>query len=47
MRVGILFVTNYYDGIDVRFQFNGVGGSAIYDGDWFGFMGECGAGASA
>lgn len=47
MELGIIFVTNYYEGADVILEFNSIGGWVIYDGDGLGLMGEGGAGVAA
>nr|YP_010132731.1 NADH dehydrogenase subunit 6 [Dinaromys bogdanovi]QSJ54268.1 NADH dehydrogenase subunit 6 [Dinaromys bogdanovi] len=47
MELGMLFVTEYYEGLDVVLEFNSLGGWAIYDGDELGLMGEGGAGVAA
>lgn len=43
----MLFVANYYEGVDVMLEFNSIGGWVVYDGDGLGYMGEGGAGVAA
>nr|QHI39509.1 NADH dehydrogenase subunit 6 [Dicrostonyx torquatus]QHI39600.1 NADH dehydrogenase subunit 6 [Dicrostonyx torquatus] len=47
MEMGMLFVSHYYEGLDVVLEFNSMGGWAVYDGDGLGLMGEGGAGVAA
>nr|UFR83392.1 NADH dehydrogenase subunit 6 [Phenacomys intermedius] len=47
MEMGMLFVANYYEGMDVVLEFNSLGGWAVYDSDGLGLMGEGGAGVAA
>nr|YP_010902276.1 NADH dehydrogenase subunit 6 [Neodon linzhiensis]QYK91977.1 NADH dehydrogenase subunit 6 [Neodon linzhiensis] len=47
MEMGMLFVTYYYEGVDVMLEFNSMGGWVIYDSDGLGLMGEGGAGVAA
>ena len=43
MGVGMLFVSNYYEGVEMVLEFNSLGGWVVYDGDELGLMGEGGA----
>nr|UFR83314.1 NADH dehydrogenase subunit 6 [Microtus guentheri] len=47
MEVGMMYVTKYYEGMDVMLEFNSMGGWVVYDGDGLGLMGEGGAGVAA
>lgn len=47
MGVGMLFVSNYYEGVEMVLEFNSLGGWVVYDGDELGLMGEGGAGVAA
>nr|QYK91821.1 NADH dehydrogenase subunit 6 [Neodon sikimensis]QYK92224.1 NADH dehydrogenase subunit 6 [Neodon sikimensis] len=47
MELGMLFVSNYYEGMNVMLEFNSMGGWVVYDGDGLGYMGEGGAGVAA
>nr|QHI40107.1 NADH dehydrogenase subunit 6 [Dicrostonyx groenlandicus] len=47
MEMGMLFVSHYYEGVDVVLEFNSMGGWVVYDGDGLGLMGEGGAGVAA
>lgn len=47
IELGILFVNNYYEGIELMLEFNSMGGWVVYDGDELGLMGEGGAGVAA
>nr|WRO39213.1 NADH dehydrogenase subunit 6 [Eothenomys olitor] len=47
MEMGMLLVSNYYEGTDLVLEFNSLGGWAVYDGDGLGLMGEGGAGVAA
>nr|QYK92263.1 NADH dehydrogenase subunit 6 [Microtus agrestis] len=47
MGVSMLFVANYYEGMDAMLEFNSMGGWVVYDGDGLGYMGEGGAGVAA
>ena len=47
MGVGMLFVSNYYEGVEMVLEFNSLGGWVVYDGDEVGLMGEGGAGVAA
>lgn len=40
MELGILFVMNYYDGVEIVLEFNSMDGRVVYDGDEMGLMGE-------
>ena len=43
----MLFVSDYYEGINVMLEFNSMGGWVVYDGDGLGLMDEGGAGVAA
>nr|YP_004935503.1 NADH dehydrogenase subunit 6 [Myodes regulus]YP_009236116.1 NADH dehydrogenase subunit 6 [Myodes rufocanus]AEO90260.1 NADH dehydrogenase subunit 6 [Myodes regulus]AME17929.1 NADH dehydrogenase subunit 6 [Myodes rufocanus]QYK92068.1 NADH dehydrogenase subunit 6 [Myodes rufocanus] len=45
--VAMIFVSNYYEGMEVVLEFNSLGGWVVYDGDELGLMGEGGAGVAA
>nr|YP_009865081.1 NADH dehydrogenase subunit 6 [Prometheomys schaposchnikovi]QKE47134.1 NADH dehydrogenase subunit 6 [Prometheomys schaposchnikovi]QKE47147.1 NADH dehydrogenase subunit 6 [Prometheomys schaposchnikovi] len=47
MELGMLFVTEYYEGTSVVLEFNSMGGWVVYDGDELGLMGEEGVGVAA
>lgn len=47
MEVGILLVTNYYEGLVMVLEFNSSGWRMVYDGDRLGFKGEGGVGVAA
>lgn len=47
MGVGMLFVSNYYEGVEMVLEFNSLGGWVVYDGDELGLIGEGGAGVAA
>nr|QYK92133.1 NADH dehydrogenase subunit 6 [Alexandromys limnophilus] len=47
MEVGMLFASEYYEGMDLMLEFNSMGGWVVYDGDELGLMGEGGAGVAA
>lgn len=47
MGVGMLFVSNYYEDVEMVLEFNSLGGWVVYDGDELGLMGEGGAGVAA
>ena len=47
MGVGMLFVSNYYEGVEMVLEFNSLCGWVVYDGDELGLMGEGGAGVAA
>nr|UZC29795.1 NADH dehydrogenase subunit 6 [Microtus richardsoni] len=47
MEVGMLFLSKYYEGMELMLEFNSMGGWAVYDGDGLGLMGEGGAGVAA
>lgn len=43
----MLFVSDYYEGINVMLEFNSMGGWVVYDGDGLGLMGKGGGGVAA
>lgn len=47
IELGITFVTNYYEGVEVVLNFNSMGGWVVYDGDELGLIGDGGAGVAA
>nr|YP_009409201.1 NADH dehydrogenase subunit 6 [Neodon sikimensis]QYK91782.1 NADH dehydrogenase subunit 6 [Neodon sp. na XW-2022]AOV85565.1 NADH dehydrogenase subunit 6 [Neodon sikimensis]QYK91795.1 NADH dehydrogenase subunit 6 [Neodon sp. na XW-2022]QYK91873.1 NADH dehydrogenase subunit 6 [Neodon sp. na XW-2022]QYK92211.1 NADH dehydrogenase subunit 6 [Neodon sp. na XW-2022] len=47
MELSMLFVADYYEGMDFMLEFNSMGGWVVYDGDELGLMGEGGAGVAA
>nr|YP_010902315.1 NADH dehydrogenase subunit 6 [Eothenomys eva]QYK92055.1 NADH dehydrogenase subunit 6 [Eothenomys eva] len=47
MEMGMLYVANFYEGMDVVLEFNSMGGWVVYDGDGLGLMGEGGVGVAA
>nr|QHN51450.1 NADH dehydrogenase subunit 6 [Arvicola amphibius]QHN51463.1 NADH dehydrogenase subunit 6 [Arvicola amphibius] len=47
LELGVLFVSDVYEGTEIVLEFNSVGGWVVYDGDGLGLMGEGGAGVAA
>lgn len=47
MEIAMLYVSKYYENIELMLEFNSMGGWVIYDGDGLGLMGEGGAGVAA
>jgi len=47
MEIAMLYVSKYYENIELMLEFNSMGGWVIYDGDGLGLIGEGGAGVAA